>query len=55
MNPYTLNSNRRSGDYVVATIAPANRVAEPHFGLLDSVIVGAFLALSGVLLYLVLG
>jgi hypothetical protein len=39
----------------VATIAPANRVAEPHFGVLDTVIVGVFLLVTGVLAYLILG
>lgn len=55
MSPRTLRSNRRRGDYVVATIAPANRLAEPRFGVVDTAIVGLFLVIAGSLIYLILG
>lgn len=48
-------SRRKSGDYVVATFAPGNRLAEPHFGLLDGVIVLLFVVCASMLVYLILG
>lgn len=44
--------NRRSGDYIKATVIPANRSHEPHFGLLDGMIVTFFLSAIGGLIYL---
>lgn len=45
---------QQSGDYVKATIVPANHTEEPHFGLLDSVIIGFFLLCVGGLVALCL-
>jgi hypothetical protein len=45
----------KSGDYVKATLAPANRSEEAHFGLLDSAIIAFFLVCVTSLVYLLVG
>jgi hypothetical protein len=55
MSAFEHRPRRNSGDYVVATIAPANRLVEPHFGLLDGAIVVFFLLCASTLVYLILG
>jgi hypothetical protein len=44
--------NRRSGDYVKATVIPANRSHTPHFGVIDGVIVTFFLSVVAGLIFL---
>ena len=55
MSTFDQKSHGKSGDYVVASIAPANRMAEPHFGLLDGAIVLLFVLCASMLVYLILG
>ena len=45
----------RSGDYVKASLVPANHSEEAHFGLLDSVIITFFLLCVGGLVYMLVG
>jgi hypothetical protein len=44
----------KSGDYVKATIVPANHSEEPRFGLLDGGIIAFFLLCTGGLICLLL-
>ncbi len=47
--------NRRSGDYVKATIIPPTHSQRPHFGLAEGLIVGfLLLCASGVVCLLLL-
>ena len=55
MNARELNARQRSGDFVRATIAPANHLVEPRFGLLDGAIVVLFVLATAGLVYLILG
>jgi hypothetical protein len=55
MSAFEHRFRRKSGDQVVATISPANRLAEPRFGLLDGAIVIVFLLCASTLVYLILG
>ena len=55
MSPIEIKPHRKSGDYVRASIVPANVVTEPHFGLLDVVLVVLFLACAGGVIYWILG
>lgn len=50
----TFKVNRRSGDYVKATVVPTNHSDEPHFGALDLGIVVVFLTGAAGLLYLLM-
>ena len=43
MNAVAFKVKQKSGDYVKATIVPTNHSEEPHFGVLDGVIIGFFL------------
>ena len=44
----------KSGDYIKATLAPANRSEEPRFGLLDGVVIAFFLlCVGGLVLFLI--
>ena len=54
MSAITFRVNRKSGEYVKATLVPANHSEEPRFGLLDGGIVVFFLACVGALIYLLL-
>ncbi|MCU0784372.1 MAG: hypothetical protein MUF81_10070 [Verrucomicrobia bacterium] len=46
----------KSGDYVKATLVPANHSEEPHFGLLDGGIITFFLlCVSGLICLLLIG
>ncbi len=54
MSAITFRVNRKSGDYVKATLIPANHSEEPHFGLLDGGIIAFFLLCTGGLIYLLL-
>lgn len=44
--------NRRSGDYVKATVVPSNRSQGSHFGALDRVIAICLVTAIGGLIYL---
>lgn len=44
--------NRRSGDYIMATVVPSRRGNAAHFGFFDSAIVVTFLAAASGLIYL---
>jgi hypothetical protein len=54
MSAITFRVTRKSGDYVKATLVPANHSEEPRFGLLDGGIVAFFLTCAGALIYLLL-
>ena len=54
MSAITFRVTRKSGEYVKATLVPANHSEEPHFGLLDGGIVAFFLSCVGALIYLLL-
>jgi hypothetical protein len=54
MNAITFAVNRKSGDYVKATVGPANRSEEPRFGLIDAAIIAFFLLVTGGLVCLLL-
>lgn len=43
---------RGSGDYVRASVVPANHADEPHFGLFDASVLVAALLVTGGLIYL---
>jgi hypothetical protein len=56
MSAITFRVNRKSGDYVKATLVPANHSEEPHFGLLDGGIIAFFLlCVSGLICLLLIG
>jgi hypothetical protein len=55
MSPTVNSPQRKSGDFARAGIAPENLLAEPHFGLLDTVIVLVLLSFAGGLIYWFLG
>jgi len=56
MSAITYKVQGKSGDYVKASVVPANHSDEPHFGLLDGVIVAVFiLAVGGIICFLLLG
>lgn len=44
--------NRRSGDYIKATVVPSNRSHGSHFGALDGFLAICFMAAVGGLIYL---
>lgn len=50
----TFKVHRKSGDYVRATVIPANHSDEPHFGVLDGAIVTVFLLGVSGLIYLLM-
>ena len=45
MSTVAFKVKQKNGDFVKATIVPANHSEEPHFGVLDGVIIGFFLLL----------
>ena len=49
------NSQKKSDDVARVTMAPANVLAEPRFGLVDGVIVLLFVICAAGLLYWILG
>ena len=54
MSAITFKVHRKSGDYVKASLVPANHSEEPHFGLLDGGIILFFLTCVSGLIYLLL-
>ncbi len=54
MSAIVFKANGCSGDYVKATLVPANHSEEPHFGVADGVAVGFLLACAGGLIFLLL-
>ena len=52
MSAITFRVPQKNGDYVKATLVPANHSEEPHFGLLDGAIIGFFLLCASGLIYL---
>ncbi len=54
MSAIVFKANGRSGDYVKATLVPANHSEEPHFGVADGVAAGFLAACAGSLIYLLL-
>jgi len=55
MSAITFKVHGKNGDYVKASVSPANHSEEPHFGLLDGAIVTVFLlGISGLIYLLVL-
>ncbi len=53
MSALAFRVNRKSGDYVKPSLVPTHS-KQAHFGVLDGVIVGFFLACAGGLTYLLL-
>ena len=52
MSAITFKVQGKSGDYVKASVVPANHSQEPHFGLLDMAIVTVLLLGVSGLIYL---
>ena len=52
MSTIAFKVNRKNGDYIKASVVPANHSEEPHFGLLDSAIITFFLVCASGLIYL---
>jgi len=46
--------NRKSGDYIKATVVPANHSEEPRLGVADGAIIAFFLLCVSGLIYLLL-
>ncbi len=53
MSALTFIVNRKSGEYVKPSLLPSHS-KQAHFGLVDGIIVGFFLACAGGLVYLLL-
>lgn len=47
MSAIVYTVNRKGGDYIKATVVPANHSEQPRFGLMDSVVVGFLLLCVG--------
>jgi hypothetical protein len=54
MSAITFRVTGKSGEYVKATLVPANHSEEPHFGLLDGSIIAFFLLCTSGLIFLLL-
>jgi hypothetical protein len=54
MSAIVFKANGRNGDYVKATLIPANHSEEPHFGVADGVVAAFLLACAGGFIYLLL-
>ena len=54
MSAFAFTVNRKSGDYIKATLVPANHSEEPRFGVADGVIIAFFLLCVSSLIYLLL-
>ncbi len=53
MSALAFKVSRKSGEYVKPSLIPTHS-QQTHFGLLDAIIVGFFLACAGGLIYLLL-
>jgi len=51
MSALTFKVNRKSGEYVKPSLMPSHS-KQAHFGMVDGIIVGFFLACAGGLVYL---
>ena len=51
MSALAFRVDSKSGDYIKATVVPANHTAEPHFGAADGVIIAFFLLCVGGLVF----
>jgi hypothetical protein len=54
MSALAFRVDSKSGNYIKATVVPANRTAEPRFGAADGVIIAFFLLCVGGLVFLLL-
>lgn len=54
MSALAFRGNRRSGDYIKATVIPANHSEEPRFGVVDGAIIAFCLLCVSGLNYLLL-
>jgi hypothetical protein len=52
MATLTFKVSRKSGEYVKPSLLPVNHSAQPHFGVLDGVMVGFFALCIGGLIFL---
>lgn len=52
MSTLTFKVTRKNGEYVKPALPPANHSAQSHFGLVDGIVVGFFLACVGGLIFL---
>jgi hypothetical protein len=54
MSALAFRVNRKNGDYIKATVVPANHSEEPRLGLADGAIIAFFLLCVSGLVYLLL-
>ena len=54
MSALAFRVNKKSGDYIKATVVPANHSEEPRFGVADGAIIAFFLLCVSGLVYLLL-
>ena len=54
MSAIVYKVNRKSGDYIKTAVVPSNHSEEPHFGLVDGVIVSFLLLCVGGLVCLLI-
>ena len=54
MSGLAFRVNKKSGDYVKATVVPANHTEEPRFSAVDGAIIAFFLLCVSGLIYLLL-
>ena len=47
MSAIVYTVNRKGGDYIKATVVPANHSEQPRFGLMDGVVVSFLLLVVG--------
>ena len=54
MSALAFRVNQKSGDYIKATVVPADHLEEPRFGVMDGAIIAFFLLCVSGLVYLLL-
>ena len=54
MSGLAFRVNKKSGDYIKATVVPANHTEEPRFSVVDGTIIAFFLLCASGLIYLLL-
>ena len=47
MSAIVYRVNRKGGDYIKATVVPSNHSEEPHFGMVDGVVLSFLLLCVG--------